>query len=306
VTDHNALSRRGALLVGLAAAAPGTAEADKAPVIRLGPHTVSRLIVGGNPISGNSHIDVHASRDMTDYFTAANVKKLLSRCQRAGVNTWQSRADRHIVRLLHEFRLEGGQIQWIAQTASELGNIPGHIRSIAATAKPIAIYNHGSHTDAQFKLGKMNIVREHCKIMRDCGVLAGVGTHIPEVVDLVESEGWDVDFYMTCLFNLSRSQEEASRFAGTAVRGEYFRDADREDMLRRVRQTSKPCLIFKVYGAGRHCQSTDRMRGALNLTFRYAKPSDAVVIGMFPKYTEQVDENCRLVAEAIRSAEIGT
>jgi hypothetical protein len=81
-----------------------------------------------------------------------------------------------------------------------------------------------------------------------------------------------------------------------------FRDADREEMLKRVRQTSKPCLIFKVYGAGRHCQSPERMRDALRLVFRYAKPTDAVVIGMFPKHTEQVQENCRLTAEAIRNS----
>jgi hypothetical protein len=137
-------------------------------------------------------------------------------------------------------------------------------------------------------------------------VLAGVGTHIPEVVDFVESEGWDVDFYMTCLFNLSRSQAEASRLAGKAVEGEYFRDADREEMLTRVRKTSKPCLIFKVYGAGRHCQSPERMRDALRLAFRYAKPTDAVVIGMYPKHTEQVDQNSSLVAEAIRRAAAGT
>jgi hypothetical protein len=284
VINSIVLSRRRALIAGLAAAGPGLAETEKLPTIKLGPHRVSRLIVGGNPISGNSHIDAKTSRDMTDYFTAANVQALLSRCAGAGINTWQSRGDRHIVRLLHEYRLAGGNMQWIAQTASELANIPAHIRSIAATAKPIAIYNHGSHTDAQFKLGKMNVVREHCKVMRDCGVLAGVGTHMPDVIDSIESEGWDVDFYMTSLFNLSRSPEETRRLAGSDVSGEYFRDEDREEMLRRVRQTRKPCLIFKVYGAGRHCQSPDRMRDALRLVFRYAKPADAVVIGMFPKY----------------------
>jgi hypothetical protein len=107
---------------------------------------------------------------------------------------------------------------------------------------------------------------------------------------------------MTCLFNLSRSPEEASRMAGADVKGEYFCDADREEMLNRVRKTPKPCLIFKVYGAGRHCQSPDGMRDALRLVFRYAKPTDAVVIGMFPKNSEQVDENSRLVSEAIRTA----
>jgi hypothetical protein len=74
-------------------------------------------------------------------------------------------------------------------------------------------------------------------------------------------------------------------------------------MLARVRQTSKPCLVFKVYGAGRKCGSATEMAEALGLVFRHAKPSDAAVIGMFPKRKEQVRENCRLVARAIRQAQ---
>src|SRR5688572_10436357 len=99
MNEQFVLNRREALLAGIAAAAPALAASDKTPKIRLGAHSVSRLIVGGNPISGNSHIDARASRAMTDYFTALRVKQLLSRCEEAGIDTWQSRGDRHIVRL---------------------------------------------------------------------------------------------------------------------------------------------------------------------------------------------------------------
>jgi hypothetical protein len=71
-------------------------------------------------------------------------------------------------------------------------------------------------------------------------------------------------------------------------------------MLTRVRQTSKPCLIFKVYGAGRKCGSPAEMLQALRLVFQYAKPTDAVVLGMFPKEKEQVMENRRLFREAVK------
>ena len=43
------------------------------------------------------------------------------------------------------------------------------------------------------------------------------------------------------------------------------------------------------------------MLNTLKLAFQYAKPSDVVVIGMFPKYKDQVAENCALVREAIRA-----
>jgi hypothetical protein len=72
VTNSIVLNRRAALLGGFAAAAPALAEPSaKLPSIQLGGYTVSRLVVGGNPISGNSHLDGRTSRDMTDYFSAA-------------------------------------------------------------------------------------------------------------------------------------------------------------------------------------------------------------------------------------------
>ncbi len=294
-------TRREILLA--AAASPVVAASDfPAGTVRIGPHTISRLIVGGNPVSGNSHLSSKADVEMREYFTAANAKKMLAACERAGINTWQSRGDVHITRLLQEYRQEGGRIQWIAQTASELGNISSHIRKIAAGSKPIGIYNHGNDTDKYFAAGKMEVIQEHCKAMRDSGVLVGVGTHNPDVLDYVESKNWDVDFYMTCMYNMTRSKEEASKLAGREIEDEFFHHPDREKMLLRVRQASKPCLIFKVYGAGRHCDSPEKMLDALRLVFRYAKPNDPVVIGMFPKFKEQVNENCRLVAEAIRSA----
>jgi hypothetical protein len=33
--------------------------------------------------------------------------------------------------------------------------------------------------------------------------------------------------------------------------------------------------------------------------FQYAKPTDCVVVGMFPKRTEQVTQNCRLLREVL-------
>jgi hypothetical protein len=294
----SSLSRRELLMAaGAAGASAALAATETIPTIKLGRHTVSRLIVGGNPVSGNSHTSSTLDRAMRDYFTAANTKKLLARCEQAGVNTWQSRGDRHILRLLNEYRLEGGRLQWIAQTASELADIPRHIRELAS-AGAIGVYHHGSQTDKFWRAGQIETAREMCKVMRDAGVQVGLGSHIPEVIDYVESKAWDVDFYMTCVYNISRTKEEQEQVAGRKLEGQLFWDPDREKMLARVRQTAKPCLIFKVYGAGRKCGSPAEMLDALRLVFRYAKPVDAVVLGMFPKEKEQVTENCRLFREA--------
>jgi len=291
------LNRRELMLAALASPFAGAMTMESMPQVQFGNAKISRLIVGGNPISGNSHVSGKLSREMADFFTAARIKQLLRDCEAAGINTWQSRGDRHIMRLLNEYRLEGGKIQWIAQTASELADIPRNIETIA-DMKPIGIYHHGTQTDRFWRAGKIDQVRELLKLIRQAGALVGMATHIPEVIDYVESKGWDVDFYMTCLYNLSRTPEEAEKVAGHPVQGDLFWDPDREKMLARVRQTSKPCLIFKVYGAMRHCGTPQKMLAALRLAAEYAKPIDCFVIGMYPKQTEQARENCRLVIEA--------
>jgi len=293
------LTRRDALRVSAIASMASVARASQAlPKVPLGPHSVSRLIVGGNPISGNSHVSPKLSTEMRDYFTGANAKKLLFACERAGIDTWQSRGDRHIMRLLNEYRAEGGRMQWIAMTASEYGDPRVNIREISAM-RPIAIYHHGTVTDEFWNTGKIDQVYERLKIIRQTGAQVGLATHMPEVVDYVESKGWDLDFYMTCVYNISRSPEEAAKVAGHKVDGEFFWDADREKMLSRVKRASKTCLIFKVYGATRQCATAASRQAAIDLAFQYAKPGDPVVIGMFPKYGEQVRENCRLVLQAL-------
>ena len=290
------MSRREVLLAG--AAAPLTNADAPVPQVPFGRSRISRLIVGGNPVSGNSHVSGALSREMTDYFTAANVKRLLRACEEAGINVWQSRGDRHILRLLHEYRLEGGRIQWIAQTATELADFGRNVREIASEG-PIGIYHHGSSTDAHWHAGTIDAVAEHLKIMRQSGTRVGLGTHIPEVIDYAESKGWDLDFYMACVYNLARPKAEAERLAGRPLDGEFFWDPDRERMLERIRRTPKQCLIFKVYAASRKCDSPAQMEAALALALRHAKPSDTVVIGMYPKRSEQVNENCRLFARAL-------
>ncbi|MBI5085577.1 MAG: twin-arginine translocation signal domain-containing protein [Acidobacteria bacterium] len=288
-----AQTRRGFLgAAGAMAAVAGLEQVD------FGKHRVSRLIVGGNPVSGNSHVSAALDREMADYFTAENVKQLLRACEQAGINVWQSRADRFIIRMLREYRNEGGRIQWVAQTASEMADIRRNIREIAG-AGAIGAYHHGTATDAMWRSGKIDEVLERVKVMRDLGLRAGVGTHIPEVIDYIEEKGWEVDFYMTCLYNLSRSREEASKLAGRVVEGEYFHEPDRAQMLERVKRTARQCFVFKVYGASRRCRDEEDRRAALRQVFASAKKSDCVVVGMYPKISEQVLENSRLVAACV-------
>lgn len=279
------LTRRQSLLG--AAAAMGAGGDGGVPLTAFGGVRISRLIAGGNPVSGTSHWSAELSREMVDYFSAANTKRFLDGCARNGINTWLSRGDRHILRLLHEYRQEGGRIHWIAQTATEI-DFERNLGEIARET-PAGIYLHGVKTDRAWMAGAIDKVQDQLKAIRQTGARVGLGSHIPEVFDYVESKGWDVDFYMTCLYNLSRTPE-------------VFHEADRAEMLTRVRATRRQCLIFKVYGATRRCASSQTMQEALSEVAQAAKPEDCVVIGMYPKYKDQAAENALLWKRAFSSA----
>ena len=69
---------------------------------------------------------------MMDYFTTERIKATLFECERQGLTAMQMRGDRHIMRMVREYRNEGGKLHWIAQIASELSNLEANIRQIAA------------------------------------------------------------------------------------------------------------------------------------------------------------------------------
>ncbi|MCI8624611.1 MAG: hypothetical protein HFG26_13265 [Provencibacterium sp.] len=274
------------------------------PTVPLGVHAVTRLIIGGNPFSGNSHVSREMDEEMQDYFTTAAVKRTLMRCQECGINTMQLRGDRHILRILREFRAEGGRLQWIAQTTPESASFEANVRQMAQ-AGPIAIYHHGTVTDQLFKEGETEELLRRLAVLRSTGFPVGLATHMPEVVAYAEEQRWDVDFYMTCVYNLSRIDRVSSAVTGKANEDEPFFESDIPLMYKAIRAVDKPCLAFKILGATRRCQSQETVRAAFEEAFCSIKPQDAVIVGMYPKDCDQVALNCRYTAEAIEKAEAG-
>jgi hypothetical protein len=268
------------------------------PTIKLGSYDVTRLICGGNPFSGFSHVSAELDDDMLRYYTMPRLQAALDECWRNGINTLQSRGDRHQMRAYLEHRENGGRLHWIAQTASELASIPDNIAQIARSGA-IAIYNHGSQTDSWWHEGKIDQVEAHIKCIKDHGLLAGVGTHIPEVIAYVEDKGWEVDFYMACFYNLARGFKAAPAVDRDAYAQDRFPAEDPDRMTVVMRQTRKSCLGFKILAASRNCGTPQQVKETFRHAFVRIKPSDAVVVGMFQKYRNQVAENAAFVREIL-------
>ena len=270
------------------------------PTVPFGAIEITRLIVGGNPFCGHSHWSEERSREMREYFTPKQVIQTLHRCQALGVNTFQGRGDYHrVLHWLELFRREGGKLHWIAQTASEMHDVEQNIR-ICAAAGAAGIYHHGSVTDSLWKQGKQRVVRDRLQAIRDTGARVGLGTHMPKVIEYAEEHDWDVDFYMASLFNLSRIDRDSPLVTGGEYQEEPFYDEDPPRMCETIRSTPKQCLAFKVLGAGRLCSSQDAVAQAFRFAFDNIKPSDAVVVGVFPKDEEHVALNVDHVLAALK------
>jgi len=264
------------------------------PTIRIATLEVTRLICGGNPFSGFSHVSAELDWEMVRYYTMPRLQECLEECWAQGINTVQSRGDRHQMRMYLEHRLRGGRMQWIAQTASEFADIYANIGEIVRY-QPAAIYNHGTHTDNSWHSGRIDAVADIAKCIKDHGLPAGVATHIPEVVLHAEEHGWETDFYMCCFYNLARGYKSAPAVEQDAYARDRFPPGDPEKMTAVMRQVGKPCLGFKIMAASRRCGTPEQTRQAFEYAFARIKPTDAVVVGMFQRDKNQVAENAAIV-----------
>ena len=270
------------------------------PTVEVGDQTITRLIVGGNPFRGNSHLNPDLDRDMREYHTNENVVKTLFRAEECGINTMQSRGDDIVFDMVRAYRDAGGTMQWIVQTASERPDLFENIREIA-TLDPIAIYWHGSMTDRMWKEDRIHELEEYLKAIRDTGKLVGVACHMPHVLRWIEDQNWDVDFYMTCFYNLAKIKRESMLVTGKFVE-EPFDDQDREPAIEFINFTSKPCIAYKILAASRKCGTEAELRGAFQYAYDNIKPGDLVNVGVFQKHADQIGQNARIVREILNVA----
>ena len=270
--------------------------------VSIGGASVSRFIVGHNPPAGNSHVSDELNAAMREYFTTENVLALYRRAEELGVRTFMIRGDYHMLELVEQYRRGGGGMNFIGQTASEMHDIFANIRVMAA-AGAAGIYHHGTQTDKFWREGRIDDARDYLKCMRDCGVAVGLGTHQPEIVEYAEAAGWDVDYYMCSFYNLSRVPRESAAVTGkTQYDTETYPDADREAMCRVIRAVDKPVLAFKVLAARRKCGSPEEVAEAFRYAYAHIKPTDAVVVGLFPRDQDETALDLAHAEAACRAA----
>jgi hypothetical protein len=280
-----------------AAAEPAPAGDALLPTIALGPHRVTRLIIGGNPIYGYSHFNRLLSQHQTAWHTPERVVSLLQRCEQAGLNCWQNSYAERTLQDLERYRAAGGRMQWLCLGKPDWDQHPERIAD-AARHKPLGIAPHGGLGERLHRDRKLDVLTDLLKRIRDQGVLVGLSAHNPALIELAEEKGWDVDYYMCCLYYLTRPRAEFQQLLGGDLPlGEIYLPSDPPRMFRVVRAVRKPCLVYKVLAAGRRIGSTKEIQSCFQMALEHVKPSDALIVGMYQQFGDQVGENAAVVRQ---------
>jgi hypothetical protein len=172
--------------------------------------------------------------------------------------------------------------------------------------QPFAVAHHGGATDTLCAQGKAHEVRDYVKAVHDLGLLAGMSAHNPDNIKRAADEGWEVDYFMTCFYFVTRKRLD--EIAGKKENKEdnpileinphtTFHRNDPDNMTAVVRQVRQPCLGFKILAAGRQCSNQDVVRRAFRYALTRIKATDGIIVGMFPWAFDEIGVNAGYVRE---------
>ena len=249
---------------------------------------VTRLILGANPFGGYSHQNKERDEEMVAYYTVERILETWKRAEVAGINTMITNNETpHVLEAVRMYKANGGALQWITQVnAIELPDMPKAIDESVAIGC-CALFFHGMQVDDLCRRGDAATLRGWCEHAHDHGIPVGVAGHDPKT-HLWVNELNLVDFHVVCFFNCGSLHSN---------KGERFVLSDIAPATACIRAISKPCIAYKIMGAGR----IDPYM-AFEHAFANIKPTDVVNVGMHRgDKDDMVEENVAIVREILAS-----
>jgi hypothetical protein len=258
------------------------------PTGRIGNLTLSRIISGGNLISGWAHSrDLHYVPGlMRAYNTPAKVLDTLELMESLGINAIIADPRKNVMDVFACYWKErGGKIQWIAEGHPGLDNWKTNIKqSIDFGAK--AVYVQGVIGDKWLNDGHVDLLGQCVEFIKSQGVPGGIGAHKLEVIMEAEKRKFGADFYVKTLHHgnyWSRNRTSGEPDVVESVTDNYW-DMDPERTIRFMSEVEKPWIAFKVLAAG-------AIRPESGFRYALENGADFLCVGMFDF---QVEANAKL------------
>lgn len=261
------------------------------PVGRIGDVDFSRLMLGGNLISGHAH-----SRDlryvatlMRRYNTEAKIGKTLEIAEAHDINvinTWVMDDNSHLFK--HWKR--GGKMKWISQARLDASGGFSQFRR-AVDEGAVAVHMPGDTAEGLLAQGKFEKVGESVALIRSLKRVAGVAAHDFRVVMECERTKLDVDFYQATFH--SHDYFTAPKPGEAKVLGENDNSwcSNPQLVVEFMAKVRKPWIAFKILAAGALPPRT-AFPDAIN------RGADFILVGMFDW---QIEENAKLAKRVIEA-----
>ncbi len=242
----------------------------KVPTGRIGKLEISRMILGGNLVSGYSHSRdlVYVSALMKQYNTEKRILDTMELCESHGINAFLSNPTPHTLKMTSTYwKQRGGKMKWIVDCRPDPRDIAGHMKPIF-DAGAAAVYVNGHWAERWVKQGKRDEFQEFIDVAHTNGVPGGVGGHLLDVPVAIEKAGIKPDFYMKTLHSKKYWSAQAKKEHDNI----WCRKP--EETIAFMKNVTAPWIAYKTLAAG-----------AINpsVGFKYAlqNGADFLCVGMF-------------------------
>lgn len=247
---------------------------DTLPSGRIKDQEFSRLMLGGNLISGYAHARdlTYVAHLMKRYNTDARIVETLEVAETHGINVLNSWIVDGIQHLQHHWK-RGGKMKWIAQARLNPGNNMDQFQqSIDLGAS--AVHVTGDVADALVQRGEVDTIGKIVEFIRRQGRIAGIGAHGLGTIIACEKAGLNPDFYIKTIHSHDYHTAPDPQDTGDLGRYDNSWCSDPEEVKEVMFTVKQPWIGFKVLAAG----AIPPYRG-----FRHAFESgaDFILVGMF-------------------------
>jgi len=271
-----------------ASAVPKAAGASL-PMGKIGGEDFSRLMLGGNLISGYSH-----SRDlgyvaplMRFYNTPAKIRQTLEIAEAHGINVINTFVTDDISALQEHWK-NGGKMKWIAQVgAGDASGCP-HVQ-LAVDRGATGIHINGDHAESLLARGQFERVGEIVQWTKQQKRIAGVSAHDLQVIKECIKLKFDVDFFQKTLHTLDYYSAPRPDEMGPKGKHDNSWCNDPQAVIDFMATQTKPWIAFKILAAG-----ALQPRQAFPHAFQGG--ADFILVGMFDW---QIEENVKLAARVV-------
>jgi len=248
------------------------------PMGKIGNLKISRLISGGNLISGWAH-----SRDlgyvsdlMRGYNTDEKVLDTLQLMEENGINTIITDPREKPKRIIQRYWKErGGKIQWIAEGHPKVNDIKTDLkRSIDWGVS--AIYMQGVIGDKWLKENHFDKLGESLDFIKQNGIPGGIGAHMLNVIIASETAGLNPDFYVKTLHggNYWSCKRPDQNLDVVDNPSDNYWCIDPEQTIEFMKDVKKPWIAFKVLAAG-------AIPPRDGFKYAFENGADFICVGMF-------------------------